>query len=136
MPASFFDSNSLIYFADRTSEKAEVIEKLLRRGGTISVQVLNEVSAVGLRKMQFSWSELHEVLRAIRALVDIVPLELATHEDGLRISERYRLSIFDSMIVASALAAECTTLWSEDMQHGLVVDRRLTIRNPFRAHVR
>jgi predicted nucleic acid-binding protein len=32
--------------------------------------------------------------------------------------------------VAAALDAGCSTLYSEDMQHGQVVDGRLTIFNP------
>jgi predicted nucleic acid-binding protein len=37
------------------------------------------------------------------------------------------------MIAASALEADCDTLWSEDMQDGVVLDDRLRIANPFRA---
>jgi predicted nucleic acid-binding protein len=37
------------------------------------------------------------------------------------------------MIAAAALHAECDTLWSEDMQHGMALDGRLRIVNPFRA---
>jgi predicted nucleic acid-binding protein len=49
------------------------------------------------------------------------------------LAERYTLSTFDAMIVASALDADCDRLWSEDMHHGLVIDTRLRIENPFRA---
>jgi len=45
--------------------------------------------------------------------------------------QRYDFSLFDSIIVASALEAECDILYSEDMQHGLRVEDRLTILNPF-----
>jgi predicted nucleic acid-binding protein len=51
----------------------------------------------------------------------------------LTIAERYNLSIYDAMIAASALTADCDTLWSEDMQHGMVIDGRLRIINPFLA---
>ena len=44
---------------------------------------------------------------------------------------RYEFSPYDSTIVAAALLADCETLWSEDMQDGLVVEKQLTIRNPF-----
>jgi predicted nucleic acid-binding protein len=37
------------------------------------------------------------------------------------------------MIAASALHADCDTLWSEDMQHGMALDGRLRIVNPFCA---
>jgi predicted nucleic acid-binding protein len=52
---------------------------------------------------------------------------------GKRLAERYGLSIYDSMIAASALDAGCDKLWSEDMQQGLKLDERLRIINPFRG---
>ncbi len=41
------------------------------------------------------------------------------------------LQVFDSKIIAAALVAGCSILYSEDMQNGLVIDNRLTIVNPF-----
>lgn len=61
------------------------------------------------------------------------PLTFEIHQSGLRLAERYGFSIYDSFIVAAALAADCDTLWSEDMQDGMVVDARLRIANPFRS---
>ena len=55
-----------------------------------------------------------------------------THDIGLKIAERYGLSVYDAMIVASALLAGCKTVLSEDMQDGQVLEGRLRIRNPFR----
>ena len=51
---------------------------------------------------------------------------------GLALAERYGLSVYDAMIAASALHAECDTLWSEDMHDGLVIEDQLRIVNPFR----
>jgi predicted nucleic acid-binding protein len=51
----------------------------------------------------------------------------------LRVAERYSYSMFDALIVASALEAGSDTLWSEDMQHGMLIDGRLRIANPFRT---
>jgi len=59
------------------------------------------------------------------------PLAIETHERALRIAERYGLSIYDALIVSAALLANCKTLHSQDMQDGQVVERQLTIRNPF-----
>jgi predicted nucleic acid-binding protein len=64
-------------------------------------------------------------------LCPVEDLTLQTHDVGRALSERYGFSIYDAMIVASALLAGCTTLWSEDMQDGLVVERQLRIVNPF-----
>jgi predicted nucleic acid-binding protein len=55
------------------------------------------------------------------------------HETAWKLQARYRFSYFDSLIIAAALAAGCSTLYSEDMQHGQVIAGRLTISNPFLA---
>jgi len=49
----------------------------------------------------------------------------------VEIAERYRFSFYGSIIVASALICGCKTLYSEDMQHKQVIDKQLTIVNPF-----
>ena len=73
------------------------------------------------------------VFSAIRSLVTVSPVTVETHETGLTLAERYNLSIYDAMIVASALLAGCDVLWSEDMQDGMAIENRLRIINPFRA---
>jgi predicted nucleic acid-binding protein len=130
---SFHDTNVLIYLASADPEKADRAERLVAAGGTISVQVLNEIANVGRREMGLSWAELNDFLATIRALLPAVPITVETHEAGLAIAERYGLSTYDAMIAASAILAGCDTLWSEDMQHGMEIDGKLRIVNPFLA---
>jgi predicted nucleic acid-binding protein len=79
-----------------------------------------------------SWREVTAALQGISVLCpDPVPLTVATHEAALRIAARYDYHVYDALIVAAALQADCELLYSEDMQDGHVIDRRLTIRNPF-----
>lgn len=131
MSGSFFDSNALLYLASPESQKIERVRSLLYKGGFISVQVLNEMTRVSRRKFRMSWGDTHRLLNTVREFVKVEPLTLEIHEAGLRLAERYGFSIYDSFIVAAALAADCDTLWSEDMQHGMLVERRLRIANPF-----
>jgi predicted nucleic acid-binding protein len=133
MPGSFFDTDVLVCLASGDRVKADKAEALLDAGGAISVQVLNELTNVGRRKMRMSWHDTRAFLSLLRDLLTVHPVTLITHEMGLGLAERYNLSIYDAMIAASALHAECDTLWSEDMQHGLAIDGRLRIINPFRA---
>ena len=132
MPGSFFDTNVLLYIASGDSAKAERAEKLIGMGGTISVQVLNETANVARRKMSMSWAETYAFLSMMRGLLSVQPLTVDIHETGLVLAERYGVSVYDAMIAASALYADCDTLWSEDMQDGAVLDGRLCISNPFR----
>ena len=132
MPGSFIDTNVLVYVASGDPAKAERAEKIIADGGTISVQVLNELANVAHRKMRLSWPETHALLSTIRALLPVQPITVEIHEIGLALAEHYGLSIYDAMIAASALHAECDTLWSEDMHDGMVIQERLRIANPFR----
>lgn len=127
----FLDTNVLLYLASQDVAKALRAEQLLQDGGSISVQVLNEVANVARRKMGMSWKETREFLSSIRELLTIVPLTEQVHVTGMRLAERYQFSIYDAMIVAAALDAGCAVLWSEDMQNGLAIDGCLAIRNPF-----
>jgi len=131
--AGFLDSNVLIY-AFTGDSRAAVAQELLGRGCVLSVQGLNEFTNVARRKLGLTWKEVREALAAIRTLCrTILPVDVETHADALRIAERHGYAIFDALIVASALRAGCTVLWSEDMQDGAIIDRRLRIANPFRA---
>jgi predicted nucleic acid-binding protein len=133
MNARFADSNTLLYFASDDARKAAVAEAMLREGLTISVQVLNEMANVFRRKWDRNWDATERFLEIIRGQTVVVPVTLDTHEIGLHVAQRYRLSIYDGMIVAAALLAQCDTLYSEDMQHGLVIEELVRIVNPFRS---
>lgn len=133
MPGNFFDSNVLLYLASNDPAKADRAETVVGRGGAISVQVLNEIANVTRRKARMSWQDTHALLALLRGLLTVHSVTVETHETGLALAERYNLSIYDAMIVAAALHADCDTLWSEDMQHGMAIDGRLRIANPFRA---
>jgi predicted nucleic acid-binding protein len=133
MPGSFFDTNVLIYLASADVAKADRAEAIIGGGGAISVQVLNELANVARRKIRMSWQDTHAFLSLLRGLLNVHAIAVETHETGLALAERYNLAIYDAMIAASALDADCDTLWSEDMQHGMVLDGRLRIVNPFRA---
>jgi predicted nucleic acid-binding protein len=130
--SDFYDTNILIYAVSGDEAKADCAEHLIAGGGVISVQVLNEFASVATRKLRARLSVVRQLLRRFRALCLIVPLDLATHEDGLDLAERYRLPVYDSMIVAAALRTGCRTLYTEDFADGRVIEG-LTVRNPFAA---
>ncbi len=131
MPGSFFDSNILLYLAAGDPVKADRAELLIADGGTISVQVLNEIANVARRKMRMSWNDTTRFLATVRGLLPVVPITVETHEAGIALAERYGFSTYDAMIAASAILSGCDVLWSEDLQHNMVVDKRLRIVNPF-----
>lgn len=129
---AFIDTNVLVYLLGSDDRKAAVANAVLAAGGVISVQVLNEFANVARRKAGLDWAELNEMLVIFKQAFEVRPVDLATHESGVRIAERSRLSLYDAMIVAAALQADCKTVYSEDMQDGMAVGG-VTVRNPFQT---
>lgn len=127
----FFDTSVLLYLLSADVGKADRVEALLLRRGVLSVQVLNEFAAVALRKHALSPAEIREFLGGLREFCRTHPLTLESHEHGLDLVERYGFQLYDSMIVASALESGCRVLYSEDLQHGQVIEKRLKVINPF-----
>ncbi len=133
MPAKdFFDSNVLIYAVGKNDPRASRAEALLAGGGIVSIQSLNEFVSVARRKLGRSWKEVKELLDIICILCpDPVAISLDTHRGAVAIAEKYGYGIYDSLIASAALEAGCKTLYSEDLQDGQIINRQLTIRNPF-----
>jgi predicted nucleic acid-binding protein len=130
---AFFDSNVLIYAMVSGDSRRERAQQLAAQGGVISVQVLNEFVAVARRKMRMPWEDVIEALDAIRVLFPYpVAITIETHEAALEVAQKYGLGIYDSLIVAAAIEAHCSALYSEDLQDGQIINGKLTIRNPFR----
>jgi predicted nucleic acid-binding protein len=128
---AFFDTSVLLYLLSGDTAKADRVETLLSTRGVVSVQVLNEFAAVALRKLKMPLNEIREILDTIRAVCAVEPITVETHDRGLAVLERYRFSLYDSMLVAAALIAGAKIIYSEDLQHGQVIDNQLRVTNPF-----
>ena len=132
MSDDFFDTNVLISLLSADAKKADRAEALVRQGGAISVQVLNEAANVARRKMAMDWRETRQFLASLRGLLTVAPLTAETHALGLDFAERYKLSIYDAMIAAAATLAGCARLWSQDMQDAMKIGDKLRVANPFK----
>lgn len=128
--SAFFDTNILVY-AQQAEGKADRARALFAGGGKISVQVLNEFSAVSRRKQRRDWDEIAEAISDVLTVVDPpLALTLDLHSAARKLAEDNGLSFYDALIVAAALEAGCDTLYTEDMQHGRKFGG-LVIVNPF-----
>jgi predicted nucleic acid-binding protein len=127
----FLDTNVLLYLLSADSGKADIAEELLRKGGIISVQVLSEFTSVCTRKLKMSYGEIREILLTINMVLDVRDLTPAIHEAALDIAERYGYSFYDSMIMAAAINAGCSLVYTEDLQSGQHIQDSLLIVNPF-----
>ena len=129
---AFIDTNVLLYLTASDAPRADRAEEVLRAGGIVSVQVLNEFVSVARRKTSLRLEDIRTILEVVRRFCEVTPLDLATHDLALDICERFGLSIYDSLIVAAAARAGATTLRTEDLQHGQTI-AGVTIANPFAA---
>lgn len=133
--SAFVDSNLWLYaFVMRPGEElkhvraAALVETTNRY--TISTQVVAEVSVNLLRKAAMPEVDLLGIVEGLYLRCRVIDTGLECHRKASQLRSAYRFSFWDSLIVAAALEAGCTTLFSEDMQHGQVVDKKLTIENP------
>ena len=130
MAKPFIDSNVVLYLFSSDTLKADRAESLLQSGGLISVQVLNEVASVCLRKLKMTWEDVDAVLETLKSTCEVLPVTLASHEKAVGLVERFQISFYDANIVATAILCGADTLFSEDLQNGMSMDS-LTVVNPF-----
>lgn len=133
---TFFDTNILIYSVDANEAgkydlAAELVEKhLVRENGAISVQVLREFYSVS-RKINNPLSD-----EQARQMVDYFSTFRTQSEDAgmvlgaVRRQKEMSLSFWDALIVEAALKSGADRLFTEDMQHGQVIEG-MRVENPF-----
>lgn len=120
------------FIQSQNEAKFRTAQQLLRSTEIVlSTQVVNEICRNLLRKANFSEAQLQKIIKSLFRHYQVVLLQERTLAKASDLRNRYSLSFWDSLIVAAALAAGATILYSEDMQHGLVVEQQLRIENPF-----
>lgn len=138
---NFLDSNVLVYMLDETDRdkrqlaEALVNENLAQGNGCISFQVVQETMNVLVHKLRFRTEDVRQVLEQVLIPLWQVHPTGALYHDAITLQGRYGFSFYDSLIVAAAMEAGCTRLYSEDLQHGQQI-QRLTILNPFATPTR
>lgn len=129
---STLDTNVAVYAWSPASGKVDRASAVLAEVHFASVQLLNEFALVHRRKLGLDWGVIVARLAVVREAVGmILPIDGAAHDGALRIAERYRLSFYDSLMLSVALIGGARTFYSEDLQHGLIVEDALRIVNPF-----
>jgi predicted nucleic acid-binding protein len=135
-PRCFIDSNLWLYSlipdptqADDQRKREQVIALINPITPIVSTQVINEVCSVLQRKAKFQESQIRQLVQVFSDRCLIVELTSKTLINASDLRLRYGFSFWDGLIVASAIAADATLLYSEDMQDGLLVEQQLRIIN-------
>jgi len=132
----FIDSNIFVYAYTGDDERKHVIARDLLRNNVLnneivlSVQILNEFYVV-MAKYKYPHNSIKLCLNEIMEQVKVMPLDLELIKQCIFIKEKYCYSWWDSLVLASALENDCTTLYSEDLQSNQMIENKLRIVNPF-----
>ncbi len=127
------DTNLLVYSISTDLDKAGKIERLLQQPFDffISTQVINEFVHTCYRKNLLPAAEIRHAVEDFLLFFELLTLDEQTILSAFDLKVKYGFSWYDALIVAAALENGCTLLFSEDMQHGFVVEGSLLIQNPF-----
>jgi len=131
---AFLDSNILIYFYtnDDIGKRQKVCNIIDATSCITSTQALNEVSNVWYKKFNLNGNKIKNQLDNIELICDeVLAIQRHTINSAIDIKDRYGCSYYDSLMLASALESKCSTIYSEDMKNGQVINNTLTITNPF-----
>ena len=132
----FVDSNIWLYsFIDSYQEKYEISKNLIKSKEEkiiLSIQVVNEVCFNLLKKANFNESQIQELIDNFFNRYRFSRFDKDLLTKGSKLRERYSLSFWDSLILSAALFSNCHTIYSEDMQHNLLIENKLKIINPFK----
>lgn len=131
----FIDTNIWLYAFIRSEEPLKTVKsKQLIEGGRIVVssQVVNELCVNLLKKANMREEDISEIIASFYDRYEVVEFSRTILLNATALRCGYNFSYWDSLIVASALFAKADHLFTEDMHHGLVVDKSLTIVNPFK----
>jgi len=131
----FLDTNVLIYaYSNTESEKKALVLPLLEDEWVcLSTQVINEFVWVMNKKFGVPMDSLRYIVKNLFGLYHMSVITDTTITKAMDMSSRLKFPYWDSLIVASALEAGCDILYTEDLQHGQIIDNRLTVRNPFKV---
>ncbi len=125
------DTNILIYLYGENEEKRSISELLLAENPLIASQVVSEFINVSKRLLKLPKAELLHLVRRVFLNCKIANFTDVTLLMAEELAGRYNFQVFDAIIVASAIENECNILYSEDMQHNLIIDKKLKIVNPY-----
>src|SRR5487761_1968698 len=138
MDRFFLDTNVLVYTFDSSAPRKQkialaLVERALRsREGIVSYQVVQEFLNVALRKFSPPMSSVEAqayLRRVLTPLCEVFP-DVALYANALSVASKTGWSFYDALVVASAAASHCATLFSEDLQTGRTI-QGIEIVNPF-----
>jgi predicted nucleic acid-binding protein len=129
----FIDTNILIYLiTDNSNKKDIIISKISEfENCYLSIQVINEFANTCIKKKLFKSEEIAEIIKELRKVFNILEIYLDTILQALKIQNKYKYSFYDSLIISTASENGCSIIFTEDLQHNQLIEKKVKIINPF-----
>ena len=133
----FLDTNVLVYAAlEQDLRKQGIAAVILEHAreeavGVISLQVLQEFANTLFRKSDYSPAQIRDIVRRFHNTYPCVSDSYEIQIRAIDIKAKYGLQFYDAIMLATAKAAGCDTVYSEDMGDGVVYDG-ITVKDPFK----
>lgn len=149
MPAKVaFDTNILVYATAASADAAHgtdaeraaavdlnrkraIARQLVATPSHLSVQLLDEFANVALRKLKLAPASIASLIEGLGFVHRIAPLDQDRTCLALRLVEETGFSFHDCLMLAAALLMDCDAFYTEDMTHGRLLLKRMTILDPF-----
>jgi len=128
----FVDSNVFIYLLSDDERKKSIACSILKTRPVISTQVISENVNVLIRKFDnLSFEKVKHHVYILNYFCFVADITMLTIEKALAIKPKYGYQWYDSTVLSAAVLQDCNIIYSEDMQHGQIIENRLKIINPF-----
>ncbi|MBF0228780.1 MAG: PIN domain-containing protein [Desulfamplus sp.] len=131
----FIDTNILVYaFLENDKAKhnrsKQLFSEIIGKEVFISIQVISEIYSA-LSKNGIVHEAISEYIYELEKDINVCPINFSIITKCLFLKKRYGYSYWDSLILASSLESGCEIIYSEDMQHGQVIEKKIKIINPY-----
>ena len=130
----FIDTNVLVYTVSTDINRQQQARQVVATAPelVLSAQILSEFVNVCLRQDLLEADQLEAVVDGFTQAYQVVPVDAVTIHRALALQRRYGYSWWDSVMLSSALLADCAVVYTEDLHDGQVLEGSLRIENPFR----
>ena len=130
----FLDTNVVVflYSGDEPEKQTAALSLIENNEAIVSTQVLSELANTLSRKFSLPYEVVAQAVAEVQEGSTVSLVMPETIAQALTLAKKYQYSYYDSQILASALLAGCSTLFTEDIQHGQLIENSMTICNPFR----
>ena len=134
---AFVDTNILVYaYTDTDITKHDIAQSFLENIDEnielfVSIQVIKELCST-MKRLNINTAIIKNCVEEITNSYTVLPTDIKTIFKSIENLNKFKLSWYDTLLITTALNYKCKILYSEDMNNGMILDNKMTIKNPFK----